>query len=348
MTSQKTVTHEQLLPYLRKYGRGCLSYSMFQQGMEYYVEPDVGFIAYLPFRHWLLTPFSRKIVLGNPVCAPEQTQGMLERFIALHKRVLVLQCNAETGRILQAMNYEVNMLGNECELPLPYKLDGKRRAKVRQWRNKCEREGVVVEERALSDCDRSEIEALSKEWVQEKGGKELALLTRPFVWEDEPDVRCFWARQQGKLIGLAIFDPMYEDGRIIGYYHNFDRITAQAPNGCSAYIILRAIEKFEAEGLRKVSLGLMPLYVLRPHFPQNNFTMKALKYAFGQLNHLYPFQGSASHKKKFHGQHQPVYFSSTQGNNLHEVLIMIKAQRMISMLDLFKIIKLLSPFKVGK
>lgn len=321
--------YEQLAPYLRQYGRGCLSYSMFQAGMKYFIEPDVGFIAYYSFWHPLLAPFGRKIALANPVCAPEHARNLLEKFITQHKRVIVLQCNAENAAHLQDIGHEVNMVGQECELPMPFRLIGKHRAKLRQWRNKCDREGVVVEERALSDCDQSEIEALSKAWMQEKGGKELILLTRPFVWADEPDVRCFWARQNGKLIGLAIFDPMYDQGKIVGYYHNFDRITEQAPNGSSAYIILEAMKTLEAEGVKLISLGLMPLYVLRPHFRQNEFTMRALRYAYSKLNRLYPFKGSIAHKRKFSGRLVPVYFSSTQGNGLREIFILMKAMKMI-------------------
>ena len=318
-----------LEPYLKQYGRSCLSYSQFQAGMEHYVEEGVGFIAYYPFRHWLFAPLGRKIILADPVCAPEQAQGMLERFIALHKRVIVLQCTAPVGKALEAIGLEVNHFGRECELPIPFDLAGKERAKLRQWRNKCAREGVVVEERPISQCDMREIEVLSREWMQEKGDKELILLTRPFIAADEPDVRCFWARQEGKLVGLAIFDPMYEQGKIIGYYHNFDRMTAAAPNGTGVHIILEAMQVFEREGVRLVSLGLMPLFVLRKHFRHNEFTMKALKYAYSKLNHLYPFQGSVNHKRKFAGQARQVYISSTQGNRLWEVFILMKAMHMI-------------------
>ncbi len=320
---------QRLEPYLKQYGKSCLSYSSLQAGMQYYLEEGIGFIAYLPFRHPLFAPLGRKIILADPICALDQAEGLLQRFIQVHKRVIVLQCTAAIGQILSKLGYEVNHFGQEADLLIPFELAGKERSKLRQWRNKCEREGVSVEERPLSACDRREIEALSQEWMQEKGGKELTLLTRPFVPSDEPDVRCFWARQQGKLIGLAIFDPIYEQGEIVGYYHNFDRITADAPNGLSAFIILEAIRTFEREGVQKVSLGLMPLYVLRKHFRHNEFTMKGLKYAYRKLNHLYPFQGNISHKKKFHGQLQPVYFSSTQGNRLWEMIILMKAMRMI-------------------
>ncbi|MEZ5536578.1 MAG: DUF2156 domain-containing protein [Thiolinea sp.] len=319
----------QLAPYMKKHGRGCLTYSVLQPGMEYYIEEGVGFIAYYSFRHFLLAPRGRKIVLGDPVCAPDQTEGMLQRFIALHKRVVVLQCRANTGKAMDALGYEVNMFGKECELPLPFPLAGKERAKLRQWRNKCEREGVVVEERAMSACDLTEVENLSAQWIQEKGGKELILLTRPFVDQDEPEVRCFWARRHGKLIGLAIFDPIYNNGRVVGYYHNFDRITADAPNGTGVYIILEAMKVFAEEKMKVVSLGLMPMYVLRAHFRQNEFTMKALRYAAKNLNFLYPFQGNISHKKKFAGRHLPVYFSSTNGNQLREMFILMKAMKMI-------------------
>lgn len=302
---------------------------MLQQGMEYYVEDGIGFIAYYSFRHFLLAPMGRKIVLADPLCAPEQLEGLLARFIAKHKRVVLLQCSRKAGAAMDKLGYEVNMFGKECELPVPYALAGKRRAKVRQWRNKCEREGVVVEERAISACDRAEIETLSGEWVQDKGGKELILLTRPFVMADEPGVRCFWARQDGKLIGLAIFDPMYNNGRTVGYYHNFDRISRDAPNGTSAYIITEAMKVFAEEKVKVVSLGLMPLFVLRAHFRQNDFTMKAFRYAAKNLNRLYPFQGNISHKKKFAGRQFPVYFSSTNGNQLREMFILMKAMKMI-------------------
>ena len=320
---------QRLAPYLKQYGHGCLSYSTLQAGMQYYLEEGIGFIAYLAFRHPLFAPWGRKIILADPICALEHAEGLLSRFIALHKRVIVLQCTAPIGQILEKLGYEVNHFGQECELPIPFDLAGKERSKLRQWRNKCEREGVTIEERPISACDPVEIAALSKEWMQEKGGKELLLLTRPFVPNDEPDVRCFWARQQGRLIGLAIFDPMYAAGKVIGYYHNFDRITADAPNGTSVAIILEAIRRFELEGIQKVSLGLMPLYVLRKHFRHNEFTMKGLKYAFRKLNHLYPFQGNVTHKKKFNGQRQHVYFSSTQGNRLWEMIILMKAMKMI-------------------
>ncbi len=338
----------QLSPYLKQYGHGCQSYSMLQKGMQYYIEDGIGFIAYYPYWHLLLAPTGRKIVLADPVCAPEHAEGLLQRFIAKYQRVIVLQCSVATGNALQNLGYEVNHFGQETELPIPFDLAGKQRAKIRQWRNKCEREGVVVEEKPLSHCDPAEIDALSKEWMQEKGGKELILLTRPFVREDEPDVRCFWARQQGKLVGLAIFDPMYEQGKIVSYYHNFDRITADAPNGTSAYIITEAMRSFEAEGVRSVSLGLMPLYVLRPHFRQNEFTLKALKYAYGKLNNLYPFQGNISHKKKFHGTRQHVYVSSTQGTSLWELMILVQAMRMISIRGMGRIAVLFIFRKIKK
>ncbi|MEZ5478805.1 MAG: DUF2156 domain-containing protein [Thiolinea sp.] len=320
---------EVLAPFLKQYGRGCLAYSTLQAGMEYYVEDGVGFIAFLSFRHLFLAPLGRKIVLGDPVCAPEQAKGMLERFIGKYRRVIVLQCTAAVGKTLEELGYEVNMWGQECELPLPFALEGKPRSKLRQWRNKCMREGVSVTEQAMSRIDPQELEVLSREWLQEKGGKELTLATRPLVRADEPDVRCFWARQQGRLIGLAVFDPMYRNGQLIGYYHNFDRLSADAPNGTSAFIILEAIKVFEAEGRKLVSLGLMPLFVLRKHFRHNEFTMKGLKYAYSKLNRFYPFQGNVGHKRKFHGRQFPVYIASTQGNSLREVFILMKAMRMI-------------------
>lgn len=251
---------------------------------------------------------------------------MLERFIAKYKNVTILQCSRFVAERLSELGYQVNHIGYEAELPLPNKLTGKHKAKLRQWSNKCQREKVIVEEKAYSECNPVELNNLFKQWLQKKGGKEMAFITRPFMHAEEPGVRYFWARQEGRLIGMAAFDPLYESGQVIGYYHNLDRILPDSPNGTSAYIVLQAMQQFAEEKCRYVSLGFMPFYALHRHFPHNEFTMKAFRFFYKHLNFLYPCKGSISHKKKFGGQERvPVYFSSTKGTRLWEMLILMWA-----------------------
>jgi len=165
--------------------------------------------------------------------------------------------------------------------------------------------------------------------------KKYSFLVRPLRYKNEKDVRYFWAYvgegDDKKLIGLAVFDPIYMNGEITGYYHNIDRIANNAPHGVSVSIVLHAIGIFEQEGVRKISLGMSPLYLQKRRLSElnfNKFTRRAFRYAFNELNFIYPFKGNASHKKKFSGKQVPVYISSTKGTNLWQVFVMMKSNRM--------------------
>jgi len=126
---------------------------------------------------------------------------------------------------------------------------------------------------------------------------------------------------------MAVFDPIYKNDQVIAYYHNVDRILPDAPNGTGAFIILEALKQFRQEGKAYVSLGLSPLFMIqsRPGHNKNQQTQKALKYAFKNLNSIYPFQGNANHKQKFAGNQRQVYIAATQGNSLWQVLVLLRA-----------------------
>ncbi len=311
-----------------------MAYTSLEPQMEYFIVEGVGYIAYISFKHWFFAWKERKVVLADPVCDPQNYQSIITAFIKKYPNVIFVQASKPTASILDKLGYQVNLFGIENEIPLAdFSLQGKPRAKLRQWRNKCVREGVTVKEGCISVCDNlDEVKALSTAWLKNKGGDDLGFLVRPFRFEKEKDVRYFWATQNDKLMGFALFDPMYRDNKIIGYYHNIDRIAEGAPHGTSATILLNAIEVFKQEGVEKVSLGMSPLYVpngLKNEFNYHPFTRKAFRYAFEKLNFLYSFKGNLTHKKKFAGLQEPIYISSTNGTGLREVFVMMKAIGMI-------------------
>jgi phosphatidylglycerol lysyltransferase len=185
---------------------------------------------------------------------------------------------------------------------------------------------VTISEIDLSQYNNmAEIEALSKAWLKGKGDKQLAFLNRPFLYQDETDTRCFIARQHNRLIGIAVFDPFYRDNKIVGYYHNIDRIAEGAPHGVSPTLILAAMDVFRQEQVDTLSLGMSPLYQLGAEFNYNKISRKVLRFSYKHLNYLYPLKGNALHKKKFAGEQQRVYFCSTNGNTLWEIFILMKA-----------------------
>jgi len=308
-----------------------MAYSSLEKDLEYFVVEGMGYIAYVSFRHPFWAWKQRKVVLADPICAVANYDEIIKRFVANYPDVIFVQSSLALAEVLNKQGYQVNQFGVETELNVQdFDLAGKQRSKLRQWRNKCRREGVKFKEGSVVDCqNHNEIKRLSDSWLKNKGGKEYSFLTRPFRYTNEEGVRNFWAWQEGKLIGFAVFDPIYSDGKLVAYYHNVDRISDTAPHGVSAALIIYAIDVFKQEGVQFVSLGMSPLYqlTLQNHksFDYNHFTRDALRYAYDNLNYIYPFKGNSSHKKKFNGVKKPVFFSSTKGNSLWEVFVMMKA-----------------------
>src|SRR5580658_10171159 len=81
------------------------------------------------------------------------------------------------------------------------------------------------------------------------GSREISFLNRPIVYADEPDVRKFYTfDRSGKLLAFAFFDPIYEDGQIIGYLTAIRRRLPESDPLINYWITLRAIETFRREG----------------------------------------------------------------------------------------------------
>ncbi len=327
---------QRLIPYLKKYGSHCMAYTSLEPSMKYFFMEGIGYIAYIDFKHWFWSRKERKMVLADPVCHPDNYRKMLDAFTCKFSDVFFVQASRAFAEVLDEAGYQTNIFGIETEISIPdFTLSGKRRTKLRQWRNKCHREGVVVAEKSISDMstkDKEAIKQISENWLKNKGGNEYSFLVRPLRLSNEEDVRYFWAYQNNQLIAFATFDPIYKDEKVVAYYHNIDRIAENVPHGTSASIILSALEIFKAEGVEVLNLGMSPLFLQRglsQELNYNKFTRKSFWYAFEKLNFIYPFQGNAFHKKKFAGQVNPVYISGTNGTGLREVLAMVKANGMI-------------------
>lgn len=321
----------ELFPYFRKFGSYCMAYTSLEPDMDHFVLDGVGYIAYARYQHWLWARKERKIVLADPVCAEQDYQKILAAFIEMHPDVIFVGLSVDPAKVLEEMGYMVNQLGIETDILLKnFELGGKKRAKLRQWRNKCEREGVVVREKPIEDCQNiGDIKKLSDKWLENKKKRRIEFLVRPLRFTNEDGVRHFWAYQDDKLIAFAVFDPIYRNGKVIGYFHNMDRYEDDVPHGTSVFIILSAIEVFRQEGVQFVALGMSPLFLQRGMKNElDNFhlpTRQAFWYAFDKLNFLYPFKGNAIHKKKFDGLQKPIYISSTNGMSYKELFLMAKA-----------------------
>lgn len=324
--------HDALLtPYLRQHGRGCMAYSTLQPGLQYFVHERLGYLAYLALRHPLLAPGGLHVVLGDPIAAVADYEALLEAY--LHRpgaaATVFLEISEDFAALLSRRGFPVNQMGVEWEIDLAgfdSELRGPAYGHLRRWRNKARKEGVEVVEGRISQLDRDELMALNRDWLARKGGHEFIGLNRPLTLTDEDDVRYFWAMREGRLLSLAIFDPMYRGGEVIGYLHNLSRIVGDAPHGTNDLIVLEALRRFQAEGRELLSLGLSPFAQLDDgRYPHKPYLSSLFRFMFRHCPFIYPFEGNFFHKDKYRGRQIKVYLASIPDLNLYRVLGVFKA-----------------------
>lgn len=188
---------------------------------------------------------------------------------------------------------------------------GKKKAKVRRWVNAAKNLDLKVSEEDFNQ-NYDDLKKISDEWLKSKGNNELNILLRPFPKENTEYSRVFLSKKDDKTNGFVIFDPMFENSQLIGYYANLCRFNNNSTSGAFDLIISNAIDKFKSENLKYLSLGLSPLAEVIPTNNDNYFVRKIAKLSFDYGESMYAFKGIDFHKKVYHDEKQsfrrPVYF----------------------------------------
>jgi phosphatidylglycerol lysyltransferase len=81
-----------VFPYILQHGRGILSLSTLQQGLQHFILPGIGYIAYAMMYNgpdWLniRTP----VALGDPICNPANFAAIAGAFLERHPKAMFLQ-----------------------------------------------------------------------------------------------------------------------------------------------------------------------------------------------------------------------------------------------------------------
>jgi lysylphosphatidylglycerol synthetase-like protein (DUF2156 family) len=309
----------------RRYGNFTMAYATLQPGMKYF-HSHGGYVAYE--RCWGVT-----LVLGDPVAPAEDHAALIEAFVSEHPRACFCQVSPETGAILNRLGWFVNELGADMELDLPnYDFTGPKKSKFRQAANKIDREGYTIEERTAGDGDQEEIEALSASWLATKTvRREARFLVRPFAFGDEPEVRKFYLRDpEGWIVALVGFDPICQEGKVIGYSPAIKRRSPEAPTGAEEAICKFAIEQFRTEGMQTFRLGLLPLHDVQDSKFREAWRLKKLfqwAYLHGD-GWLFSFRGHADFKHRYRGNLSKVYFATPTRWNIWNLIALLRLCRL--------------------
>lgn len=289
------------LDKLKQFGFGSLAYSSLQAGMQYYMHEELGYVSYVPLGD---SPDS-VLVLSDPICSREKLKEFMDEFLKVRKDPVFLHISHDVACDLNDRGYVVNELGVETIIEIQdFELAGNKKQQLKQARNRAQKDGIKVRE--LFSVDDSLLRALkqiSDDWIKQKvaGNSEMKFLVRPIIYVDEVDVRRFIAIKDDEIVGFVIFDPMYENGEVVGYIANQLRSNYEKGFSVVDYIILEALKAFKEEGKRDLSLGFSPMYKVDDghEFKHSKLLKAHFQFAYEKANYLYNFKNLARHKSQY-------------------------------------------------
>lgn len=289
-------TLDQRMEYLRAYGSHCMSSSLLQPGMEYFDMPGLGFIAYR--RKWGV-----KMVLADPVCHENDREALIGEFLARYRNVAFIQISEPVAELMnQAFGYYATQFGIETVVDLEnWTLSGKKKQVLRTAVNQSRKKGVVIRE-GSNDTNYRE---LSGQWITTRKikNREIGFLIRPMEMAHQPDTRKFFAYLNDELIGFIFFDPIYRDGRVVSYVPNISRFSSSFRQGIFYSIMIHAMEKFKAEGIKELNLGLSILILNDDNKPYESRVLKNIERMICRYgNFIYSFKGINFTKSRFQGR----------------------------------------------
>jgi lysylphosphatidylglycerol synthetase-like protein (DUF2156 family) len=316
------------LAMVRRHGDFSLAYSTaVQPGLHYFGDAE-GYVAYG-------TKMQYHFALGDPVADPSDRPGYIRRFVEAAGSPMFVQIGEATARVLAELGYRVNRLGVDTRLMLPgHDFSGKRNETVRYSERWLLKKGYTFADVDARGLFLDEITRLSENWRGDRVVKrwEMGFLNRPFPIHLGTDMRRFVLRgPDGELIALLDFDPLFTDGRIIGYTTAFKRKHVDASPHAEIGLTKFAVDSFRKEGVAVVTLGLSPLLALGSSgFAESAFWRNAFQAAYESSwvnQSRFNLQGQAAFKRRFHGIEEPTYIAFRKGSLLEMLglLRLIKA-----------------------
>lgn len=311
---------EQRIKLVSLWGNFTLAWSLaVQQGLEFFGD-DSGFIAF--GRKW-----GYVYVLGDPVCPPNRSEPLLHQFLHRFPNAGFVQIGNSTAKVLEARGLYVNEMGIDTHIDLStFDFQGKHKEHFRYASNWLTRHGYCVAEESDSAEARAATGAISKQWRQTRiiHSREVAFLNRPLQeneWDAPPigivsqSVRRFFLlNPAGKRVAFVFFDPIFSDGKVVGFATSFKRRLDDAPPVAEVGITRHAIDVLRDEGVQSLYLGLSPLAEIENlAFRHNWFLHNSFRYLFRATwfnRWIYNLKGHAEFKQRFRGVSEKVYFAS--------------------------------------
>lgn len=313
------------LAAVRRHGDFSQAYSTaVQPGLRHFGDAG-GYIAYGE-------KMGSRIALGDPVAPRERWPELLAGFVKAAGRPCFAEISHETAVLLAPLGYRIARIGFDTALDLAaYDFSGPKKEKVRYAQNWLARNGyAIVEEQELEGAHDAAL-ALSAQWrcTRVVKRREMAFMNRPFPTKPDPLMRRFLLLSpEGSVVALLYFDPLFEDGAVVGYVAVFKRRHPDATNTAELGLLKHAIDVFRQEGCATVTLSLAPFADTRPSgFPES----ACFRWMLGRLyqsqlvnRKVFNVQGHAEQRRRLYGRQIPRYFAWGCGSPFVHLITLLR------------------------
>jgi lysylphosphatidylglycerol synthetase-like protein (DUF2156 family) len=303
-----TLNLEERLALLRRHGRHAQAWATLQPGLTFIDVVTAAGPAFVATRRAL----GVTIVLGDPVCAPAALDDVLAAVVASSSPLLFFQVGDDVAARLRAHHgLRTTPLGVEPVVDVAsFSLRGRHKQTLRSARNHAARHGIVVEEVAAGEVD----EEPARRWRLTRRRRRLSFIVPPLrlpavEGREGTGRRAFVARAAGETLGFVVFDPLHDDDRVVGWTPSVSCGSVRFRPGLWYVLVTAAIERFRAEGVDSVNLGLAPL---APSSSSSPSSSSLLTWAFSLVRRvglLYNFRGIEHAKGRFAGAPQTAWLA---------------------------------------
>ena len=237
----------------KTFGTGSLSYASFQDQCRFFTYCG-GAIAY--FSH---SGMNEVKVLGDPLADPLDWVSLVTEFLNVFPDASFYYVSPRFAVTLRSLSFIVTPFGLENMMDVSrFSVSWSQTGYLKRQLSKSRL--LDIHETSVSELDVDDLTQLDRHWRQKFVyiKDPYCFLVRPLPFCDAADVRVFAAFDQGELVGVRFFDPMYKQGAIYGYYASISRYDWTLPYSVSTAILFKALSVFKTEGVDYLSLGLSP------------------------------------------------------------------------------------------
>ncbi len=253
------------------------------------------------------------IALADPVAPEPRRRGLLADFVDASERAGLLPCvfgASEQGRALAPQSWRSVQIAEDTIVDLPgLAFTGKRWAKVRAALNRAQREGLTFRLTTLVHepwSVRRQVDAISEQWVGDKGLPEMRFTLGTVEEALDPAVRVALAEVDGVVEGFLSWLPIYGPRAVHrGWTLDLMRRRDGGSPAVMEYLIASSAAAFRDEGAALLSLSGAPLARSTPG-PSGGVD-RLLERLAESLEPVYGFRSLHQFKQKFNPRAEPVY-----------------------------------------